>query len=175
MPDQMQACSWGKASADFGGAEVWKSIKIPELLRQYNPYDIYNADETGLYYRATPDNSLCYTYEQLSGSKKAMEGVTVLLCVNMSGSDKKLLIIGKSKRPRCLLYIGQTVILAYSVIFQHWITDWDVALIRENRKILLPVDNCPAHPKIQSLKNIRLEFLPANTTFLIQPLNQGVS
>ena len=79
----------GKASADFGGAEVWKSTKLPELLSEYNPCDIYNADETALYYRATPDNSLCYRYEQLSGSKKAMERVTVLVCVNMSGSDKK--------------------------------------------------------------------------------------
>ena len=43
-----------KASADFGAAEVWKSTKLPELLSEYNPCDIYNADETALYYRATP-------------------------------------------------------------------------------------------------------------------------
>ena len=42
-----------------------------------------------------------HRYEQLSGSKKAMERVTILLCVNMSVSDKKKLVIGKSTRPRC--------------------------------------------------------------------------
>ena len=47
-----------------------------------------------------------------------------------------------------------------SLIFQQWIADWDVAPIREKRKILVLVDNCPAHPNIKSLKNIRLEFLP---------------
>ena len=53
---------------------------LSELLREYNPADIYNADETGMYYRATPDGSLCYAYEQLSGSKKAMDRITVLTC-----------------------------------------------------------------------------------------------
>ena len=73
-----------KASADFGGAEVWKSTKIHELLSEYNPCDIYNADETGLYYRATPDNSLCYTYEQLSGSKRqwnVLQSSCVSICL----------------------------------------------------------------------------------------------
>jgi len=37
----------------------------------------------------------------------------------------------------------------------------------------LVLDNCTAHPSI-SLKNIKLEFLPPNTTSLIQPLDMGV-
>ena len=103
----------------------------------------------------------------------------------MSGGDKlKPLVIGKSKIPRCfkgidmdilpVLYCAKSKTWMTSVIFQQWVTDWDVALIRENRKILLLIDNCPAHPKIKSLQNIRLEFLPANTTSLIQPLDQGI-
>ena len=174
-----------KTSADFQGAEKWKLIILPELSREYNPFEIYNADETGLYYRATPDNSLCYAYEQLNGSKKALERITVLLCANMSGSDKlKPLVIGKSKIPRCfkgidmdtlpVLYCANSNAWMTSVIFLQWVKDWDIALIRENRKILPLIDNCPTHPKIKSLKNIRLEFLPANTTSLIQPLDQGI-
>ena len=55
-----------------------------------------------LYYRATLDASLCYNYEQPSGSKKAMDRFTVLCCANMTGRDKaKLLVIRKSKKPRC--------------------------------------------------------------------------
>ena len=61
-----------------------------------------------------------------------------------------------------------------SVLFQEWITAWDAALAKDRRKILLLVDNCTAHPHIDTLKNIRLEFLPANTTSLIQPMDQGV-
>ena len=82
--------------------ETWMSIVFPQLLREYKPDDIYNADETGLYYRATPDGSLIYVYQQLSGSKKGMDRVTILCCANMSGNDKvKLLVIGKSKKTRC--------------------------------------------------------------------------
>ena len=173
-----------KSSADFEGAEVWVSTVQPQLLQDYNPENIYNADETGLYFRATPDSSLCYTYEQLSGSKKAMERVTILLCANMLGNDKlKLLMIGKSKKPRCFKNIKMdTLPITYlsnhnawmtSVMFRDWVTHWDSALKRDRRKILLLVDNCPAQPHINTLTNIRLEFLPANTTSLIQPMDQA--
>ena len=47
----------------------WKNIGLK----------VYNADKTGLYYRATPDGSLCYCHEKLSGSKKAMERITFFL------------------------------------------------------------------------------------------------
>ena len=91
-----------KSSTDVEGAEEWISTTLLQLLRQYQPEDVYNADETGVYYRATPDGPLCYSFEQLSGSKKVMDRVTVLYCANMTGSDKlKLVVIGKSRKPRC--------------------------------------------------------------------------
>lgn len=91
-----------KGSADKVSAEQWKNTKIKTYLENFCPDDIYNADETGLYYRATPDGSLCYKYVALTGYKKAMDRITVLCCANMSGTDKrKLLIIGKSAKPRC--------------------------------------------------------------------------
>jgi hypothetical protein len=36
------------------------------------------------------------------------------------------------------------------------------------------VDNCPAHPNIQSLRSVTLVFLPANTTSTTQPMDCGV-
>lgn len=36
------------------------------------------------------------------------------------------------------------------------------------------MDNCPAHPSLQHLKFIKLVFLPANTTAVLQPMDQGV-
>ena len=46
--------------------------------------------------------------------------------------------------------------------------------MKERRKILFLQDNCTAHPGLHTLHNIRFEFLPANTTSLIQPMDQGV-
>ncbi|XP_035204715.1 tigger transposable element-derived protein 6-like [Stegodyphus dumicola] len=86
-----------KGSADKESSKQWKTTKIPTFLENFCADDIYNADETGLYYRATPDGSLCYKHIALTGYKKVMDRITVLCCTNMSGSDKrKLLIIGKS-------------------------------------------------------------------------------
>ena len=61
------------------------STILPGLLEEYRPNEVYNSDETGLYYRATPDGSLCYCHEKLSGSKKVMERITVLCCLNLTG------------------------------------------------------------------------------------------
>ena len=40
---------------------------------------------------------------------------------------------------------------------------------KENRKVIIIVDNCPAHPIIEGLKAVELEFLPPNTTSKTQP------
>jgi hypothetical protein len=85
----------------LGQEKLWKSKKVPKLLQKVCA-DIYSGDETGLFYRATPDGSLCYEHVKLLGSKKAMDRITVLCCSNMSGTDKKkLLVIGKSAKPWC--------------------------------------------------------------------------
>jgi hypothetical protein len=47
-------------------------------------------------------------------------------------------------------------------------------LRRKNRKILRLVDNCPAHPHIQDLSNIKLVFLPPNATSVLQPMDMGI-
>ena len=46
-----------KQSADFEGAEEWKKTVLPRVLEKigYNFNLLYNADETGLCYRALPD------------------------------------------------------------------------------------------------------------------------
>ena len=40
-------------------------------------------------------------------------------------------------------------------------------------QVLLFVDNCSAHPKIQ-LKNIRLVYIPSNVTSCCQPMDMDV-
>ncbi|KAL6517537.1 hypothetical protein OROMI_033238 [Orobanche minor] len=54
--------------------------------------------------------------------------------------------------------------------FSHWFEK------RMNgRKVLLLVDNCPAHPKVvEGLRNVELFFLPPNTTTKIQPCDAGI-
>jgi hypothetical protein len=42
-------------------------------------------------------------------------------------------------------------------------------LQRKSKKTLLVRDNCAAHPDLDSLRNIQVQFLSANTTLLVQP------
>jgi hypothetical protein len=65
-----------------------------------------------------------------------------------------------------------------SSIWTNWLIQWDNKLQLSNppRKILLIVDNCSAHSILQDIcfSNIVLDFLPANTTSRLQPLDAGI-
>ena len=56
---------------------------------------------------------------------------------------------------------------------RHGSVSW-IVIERERRKILMLVDNCPAHPNIANLKAVTLKFLPSNTTSCLQPMDQGI-
>jgi len=60
------------------------------------------------------------------------------------------------------------------VLFTEWLLCIDVDMKKANRKILMFVDDCTAHNNIPHLENIRIHFLPPNTTSVLQPLDQGI-
>jgi hypothetical protein len=74
--------------------------RIQTLLKGYNPRDIYNMDETGLFYRMPPDKGLAS--QQTAGVKGDKTRITLAFCVNADGSDiREPLFIGHARRPRC--------------------------------------------------------------------------
>jgi hypothetical protein len=75
--------------------------KLLEFISPYDPKNIYNADETGLFFRALSTKSLVIKGEKCTGGKMSKERLTVLLCGNMVGEIKKPLMIGKTAKPRC--------------------------------------------------------------------------
>lgn len=101
----------------------------------------------------------------------------------MSGSETTPpLVIGKYKRPRCFRGV-QNVPLPYDhnntawmtkEIFQEWLLKWDKDLCSKSRKVCLLLDNANPHKVNAKLRAIELVFLPANTTSVIQPCDQGV-
>lgn len=165
--------------ADAEGADVWLTEEWPRLVSQYSPDDIYNADETGLYYRALPETTYAFKDENTKGCKLAKDRISVLCCASLTGKKEPLLVIGKSVKPRCfknvnelpLPYLSNAKAWMTSILFNQWLRRWDRIL---TRNILLLIDNCPGHTNIEPLKHIRVIFLPPNTTALIQPMDQGV-
>lgn len=171
------------AGVPEGVTEEWLAHKWPTLCEGYKPEEIFNADETGLFFNLTPDKTLKFKGEQCKGGKLSKTRITVLVAANMTGSRKeKLLVIGKSKKPRCfknvhslpVTYENNTKSWMTSHIFEKWLRNWDSQLKSRGNKILLLVDNCPAHPAIPNLKCIKLVFLPPNVTSVLQPMDQGV-
>ncbi|XP_063378625.1 tigger transposable element-derived protein 4-like [Cydia fagiglandana] len=152
---------------------------LPNLLRNYEPQDIFNADEFGLLYKLMPDKSYTFNGEPCHGNG---ERLTVLACANSDGSEKlRLLIIGSEKNPRCLKNV-RSLPVTYDVQSHAWMTgrrfaDWLKTLDNHfhmlGRKIILFIDDCPAHPKDVELTNIKLEFIPPNASSW-QPMVQGI-
>ena len=60
-----------------------------------------------------------------------------------------------------------------SVLFDEYVRSFDQMM--HGRRVLLVVDNCPAHPRnIEGLRNVELFFLPPNMTSKIQPCDAGI-
>lgn len=138
--------------------EHYRTNILPSLLKEYDSKDIFNADEFGLFFKCTPDRTLTFKGDTRHGGKKSKERVTVMVGANMTGTEKlKLLVIGKSKQPRCfkkknvqslpVTYAYNKKAWMLSTIYESWIFDLDKRFFNDKRKVLLFVDNCPAHPK----------------------------
>lgn len=50
--------------ADVDAASKWKDDEMPQLLSDYDSSQIYNVDETGIYFRALPDSTNIKTSEK---------------------------------------------------------------------------------------------------------------
>lgn len=185
---QRHSITFGKVSGEAKSVnlvetEKWVAEVWPKLREGYSDHEIYNADETGIFFKLLPDKTLKFKNEKCIGGKLAKDRITALVCANMTGSDKrKLLVIGKSQNPRCFKNV-KTLPVDYhankkswmtSEIFEQTIRKWDKELLRKQKKILLVVDNCPAHPTLENLKSIKLVFLPPNCTSVLQPMDQGI-
>ena len=95
----------------------------------------------------------------------------------------KSLVIGKSRQPRCFKGLDSSTLPVHykfikkawmnSAIFEVWIKSVDKKMKRQGHKILMFLDNAPSHPQLK-LDNVKLVFLPPNTTSKIQPMDQGI-
>lgn len=165
--------------------EAWINGTVSKILKDYKPENIFNADETALFFQCLPQKTLTFKGDRCFGGKQSKARITVMLGANMTGSQKlKPLIIGRSKTPRCFKG-AKSLEVDYDFNKKSWMTadicekrlqKLDRRMIAERRQIAFVFDNCPAHPKEinQKLKNVTVFYLPPNTTSKLQPMDQGV-
>lgn len=163
--------------------------------RNLQPYQIFNADESGLYFKAI--SSTTYVDRNSAsapGRKVNKERITFMPCSNMDGSLKlPLMLIGKYKNPRPLKNLKDLPVYYRASknawmtreLFKNWFFEQFVPLVTDFLKGLshpvkavLVLDNCSAHYSTEELRTddgaIFCKFLPPNTTAVIQPMDQHV-
>ncbi|XP_068117493.1 tigger transposable element-derived protein 4-like [Hyperolius riggenbachi] len=166
-------------------AKDWLENKLPHLLDHYETRNIFNADETGLFFKLLPDRTTTFKGDACHGGKRSEDRLTLLLATNMNGSEKlPLLAIGKTAKPRCfkgvkllpVQYKHNRKAWMTGNLFTEWLLNLDRKFLRENRRVLMIVDNCSAHDPAaaERLEAIQLEFLPFNCSSLLQPCNMGI-
>ncbi|XP_054631460.1 tigger transposable element-derived protein 4-like [Dunckerocampus dactyliophorus] len=178
---------FGKMNGESGGVETavvddWKQ-KLRDLCDGYAFRDIYNMDETGLFYKASIDSTLHFKGTDCSGGKQSKERITLMLCANALGEKEPAMVIGKAIKPHCFGKIDRKDLLVdyhankkawmTSNLFELFMTNLNKKMQRQSRKILMLLDDAPCHPHLQ-LSNIKLIFLPPNTTSITQPMDQGI-
>ena len=171
-------------SVDDTVVDDWLT-KLPDILSNFEPKDIYNWDETALFFAQTKNASLVTENEHKNkdarGKKPEKQRVTLLLGASMEGEKLPPIIIGKHQSPRG--FANARIPLDYhhsksawmtSEIFEKILTRFDRSMKVQGRKVLLFIDNCSAHKKPHQLQNVTLHFFPPNITSRCQPLDMGV-
>lgn len=92
--------SGDKDTAEKFVAEFNNFVTAENLL----PEQIFNGDESGLYWKCLPLKTLAFQKEKNApGHKSSKERLTIMTCSNVTGSKKlKLVVIGKAKKPRVI-------------------------------------------------------------------------
>ncbi|WAQ85396.1 hypothetical protein PtA15_6A24 [Puccinia triticina] len=162
------------------GIEVERQ-RIKGAIAYYAPQDVWTLDETSLYYTMPPDRSV--PSDRWRSDQRLL---TFGLCVNSNGSQRRPpWIIGKNFNHKSFkLKSTDSLGFDYSAnpkasltaeVFIKWMTTWQKELNKQNRKILLIIDNNPGHIVEADLyPNIRVEFFSSNISTLLQPLDQGI-
>ncbi|XP_070591828.1 tigger transposable element-derived protein 1-like [Erythrolamprus reginae] len=183
------------ASADTGAAEQYVHGTFKDLIEEgaYLPEQVFNMEETGLFWKRMPSQTFLMQDEaKAPGFKAPKDRVTLIMYGNAAGFLMKPGLIYKSRNPRVLKNRNKNALPVY---WMHnpkaWITkaltrDWFhqcfIPQVKDylagkglNFKVLLLMDNAGGHDDLaHEHAGVQVEFLPPNTTSLIQPMDQGV-
>ena len=72
--------------------EQWLK-ELPNVIKNYDLKDIYNCDETSIFFKVLPNKTLHGPNEQPQGNKISKDRFSLLVCANAAGEKEKLLVI----------------------------------------------------------------------------------
>ena len=170
--------------------------KIDELRNEivtkgYKAENVFNMDETGLFYKAIPNRTYLVEGDKRQAGKgakmmKAKDRITVILCTNSTGTCKlSPVVIGTSKKPRCfnakppsIPYFHQRSAWNDAELCARW---WNEVFLKRVREwtqdpVALLIDGFSGHNNafVDPLGQVQVIKLPPNTTSVLQPLDAGI-
>ncbi|XP_064090792.1 tigger transposable element-derived protein 1-like [Macrobrachium nipponense] len=187
------------ASADVKAADTYIQKFAALVAREgYIPQQVFNCDETGLFWKKMPWRTYITAEKMMPGHKPMKDRLTLALCANASGDCKvKPLLVYHSENPRAFKthkILKEKLHVVWRANARAWVTrqfftDW-VNLVfgpavktylQKNKltmKALLILDNAPAHPPgleddiLEEFQFIKVLYLPPNMTSILQPMDQ---
>ncbi|XP_051868769.1 tigger transposable element-derived protein 1-like [Pristis pectinata] len=181
--------------------DVETAINYPSDLKkvidegEYMPEQVFNVDETGLFWKRMPDRTFISKEEKATpGFKASNDRLTLLIGGNAAGDFKlKPVLVYSCENPRALkgyakpnlpvIWRSNRKAWMTVTIFQDWFINYFCPAVEKYcakhhicNKALLILDNAPCHPlNLNDLSNnVRVEYLATDTASLLQPMDQGV-
>ena len=178
-------------------------MEFDKIIKEedYIPQQVFNCDETGLFWKKMPKRTFITQEEKaLPGHKPMKDRLTLLFCANASGDCKITpMLVYHSENPRVfkrnnvqksklpVMWKSNAKAWMTRAIFMEWLTKVFAPSVKkyleENNlplRCLLLMDNAPAHPPgveedlDMEYDFIKVKFLPPNTTPLLQPMAKQV-
>jgi hypothetical protein len=157
------------------------------IIAQYDLENVYNMDETDLFFCLLPRYNLLMSHEDISttrGKKKSKDRVFLIVCANAVGTHKiPCTLIYKPKAPACskdrqwpIPYFSQAKAWMDVETCWKWFNKVFLPEVkkRTGRRIFLLLDNAPGHFEAFECDNVRIVFFPPNCTSWKQPCNMGI-
>ncbi|XP_064093599.1 tigger transposable element-derived protein 1-like isoform X2 [Macrobrachium nipponense] len=172
------------------------SADLDAIIKEggYTAKQVFNISETILYWKKLPGRTFISEKESTEpGFKASQDGLTLLLGANAEGDYRlKPALVYHAENPLGPMAYANALLPCYwysnpeAWITEQIINDYFFKLHYELKcyceregiafKILIVLGIAPSHqPKREALSdNVRILFLPPNTTSLLQPFDQGI-
>uniref|UniRef100_A0A7N5JAM7 HTH CENPB-type domain-containing protein n=1 Tax=Ailuropoda melanoleuca TaxID=9646 RepID=A0A7N5JAM7_AILME len=163
---------------------------------KYTPQQVFNVDETGLYWKRMPEGMFISVEEKAEpGFKSSKDRLMLLLGGNAAGDFKlKPLLVYHLENPKSLkgyskpnlpvIWRSNKKAWATRSIFQEWFIYFFCPAVEKycaqnhlTNRALLILDSAPCHPvNLGDLSdNVRVEYLHDSAADSVQPMGQGIT